>query len=399
MAFLTFYERYRELMRNLVELKKYYTNKPIISVIFGTRPEAIKMVPVIKALQKRRLYVDTVVISTGQHRSMLDQILERFGVVVDHDMRLMEPDQSLYQLSARAIQGFEKIINLFRPSLLLVQGDTTTAFLGALCAFYAKIPIGHVEAGLRTDKKYFPFPEEINRKLISVCADLNFAATEGNRRNLIRENVPERSIFVTGNTVIDAVLMALKVKPSCLSCTGKRLLLVTVHRRESFGTALAEMFQALRDIAIAYCDVEIVYPVHLNPNVRGPAYDILGSQKNIRLIEPLDYFDFVHLMKRAYLILTDSGGIQEEAPTLGVPVLVMRNETERSEAVHAGTVRLVGTDRNGIVSQTRLILDNPGERTTFISAINPYGDGQAAERIAYHLLRYFKQPAESFSCI
>ncbi|HEX7510028.1 MAG TPA: UDP-N-acetylglucosamine 2-epimerase (non-hydrolyzing) [Chitinivibrionales bacterium] len=365
--------------------------KPIIAIIFGTRPEAVKMIPVIKELQKNGS-LSTLVVSTGQHREMLRPVLQRFGINVDVEMDLMEPNQSLYRLSSKAMTKFEELFLNVRPSLLLVQGDTTTAFLGALCAFYGKIPIGHIEAGLRTDNKYFPFPEEINRRLISVVADLNFAPTEGNKQRLIGEGIRPETVFVTGNTGIDALVLASKIDSAPTEHTKnspkKRLILVTLHRRESFGEIMEEIFKALRTLAEKFPDIEIVHPVHLNPNVHSPAHAILGNIANIRLIEPLDYFDFVQLMKRAYLVLTDSGGIQEEAPTLGVPVLVLRNETERPEAVTAGTVRLVGTSPDVIVAEASRILDDAQERLKLTRATNPYGDGKAAPRIVQHILEF-----------
>ncbi len=368
--------------------------KPNIAVVFGTRPEAIKMVPVIQAL-KRENQLRVTVVSTGQHRQMLHQILQRFEIEVDYEMDLMEPNQSLYRLSSKAIAAFEKVLQESKPSMLLVQGDTTTAFLGALCAFYAKVPVGHVEAGLRTDNKYFPFPEEVNRRLITVCADLNFCPTEGNRQNLITENVPAKSIFVTGNTGIDTLLLATRTSAAVafpfpeLDLHEKRLVLVTIHRRESFGEPLKEIFLAVRELAQSYPDLVIVYPVHLNPNVQQPARDILGDVPNVHLVAPLDYFDFVQVMNRAYLILTDSGGVQEEAPTLGAPVLVLRNETERPEAVEAGTVRLVGTKRENILLHAKMILENEAERNKLCSASNPYGDGKASPKIVSEILKYF----------
>ena len=369
--------------------------KPAVAVVFGTRPEAVKMVPVIRAL-KARPEVETVVVSTGQHKQMLAQMLERFQVRVDFEMDLMEPNQSLYRLSSKAIAAFEEVIGKSRPSMLLVQGDTTTAFLGALCAFYGKIPVGHVEAGLRTGDKYFPFPEEVNRRLITAVADLNFCPTEGNRRNLLREGVPESTLFVTGNTGIDTLLLAAGLDHPFplpdLDLAGKRLILVTAHRRESFGDPMLQIFGAIRDLAAAYPDAEVVYPVHLNPNVQKPARELLGGIRNVRLCAPMDYFDFVAAMSRAHLILTDSGGVQEEAPTLGVPVLVLRNETERPEAVEAGTVRLAGTRREDIVREARRLLDDPAEREKLRRASNPYGDGKAAPRIAEAVVRRLLGP-------
>jgi UDP-N-acetylglucosamine 2-epimerase len=368
-------------------------DKTTVAVVFGTRPEGVKMVPVIKELKKRS-DINTITVSTGQHKQMLAQILERFEITVDHEMSLMEPNQSLFRLSSKAISAFEEILTKEKPSLLLVQGDTTTAFLGALCAFYAKIPVGHVEAGLRTNNKYFPFPEEINRRLITTVADLNFAPTEGNRQNLIQEGIPEKSIVVTGNTGIDTLLLASKFDHPFplpqLNLQNKRLILVTIHRRESFGATMEGIFQAIKTISDRYPDVEIVYPVHLNPNVREPAMRILGNSSRIHLVEPMDYFDFVQVMKQSYLILTDSGGIQEEAPTLGVPVLVLRNETERPEAVEAGTVHLAGTSQQSIIDVTCRLLDNNNERAQMMRALNPYGDGKAAERIVKEIVNYFQ---------
>lgn len=365
--------------------------KSTIAVVFGTRPEAIKMVPIIKELQKSNS-LTAVTISTGQHREMLRPILDRFDISVDLEMDLMESNQSLYRLSSKAIAAFEDVLRKISPRLLLVQGDTTTAFLGALCAFYGKIPIGHVEAGLRTDDKYFPFPEEINRRLITAVSDLNFAPTEGNKQNLLREGVRPESIFVTGNTGIDTLVLASKMDHpfplTKIGLAGKRLVLITIHRRESFGKTIEGIFRAFRDLAEKYNDIELVYPVHLNPHVRKPAHDILGNVPTIHLMKPMDYFDFVQAMKKAYLILTDSGGIQEEAPTLGVPVLVLRNETERPEAITAGTVRLVGTSRDAIVAESSRILDDAKERGKLIRATNPYGDGKASPRIVKHISNY-----------
>jgi UDP-N-acetylglucosamine 2-epimerase (non-hydrolysing) len=355
-----------------------------IAVVFGTRPEGVKMVPVVKALQAQA-GIRTVTISTGQHRQMLKQVLSQFKIKVDYEMGIMEPNQSLYRLSAKAITAFEKVLVDCKPDFLLVQGDTTTAFLGALCAFYSKIPVGHVEAGLRTGNRYYPFPEEINRRLITVCADLYFAPTEGNRKRLIDEGVPKEAIVVTGNTGIDTLLMTIGRKHPFplrdLDLKGKRLILITLHRRESLGETMRGMFKAIADIAHGYPDCEFVYPVHLNPKVHEPAREILGSIPNVHLTEPMEYFDFVKLMQSAFLILTDSGGIQEEAPTLGIPVMVLRNETERPEAVEAGTVRLTGTSREQIVADARMLLDNEKEREKLRHASNPYGDGHAAERI------------------
>jgi UDP-N-acetylglucosamine 2-epimerase (non-hydrolysing) len=367
-------------------------DKRTVAVVFGTRPEAVKMIPVIKELQKIKS-IRTVTISTGQHKEMLAQILTRFEINVDYEMDLMEPNQTLFKLSSKALLAFEKVLTDCSPSMLLVQGDTTTAFLGGLCSFYLKIPVGHVEAGLRTNNKYFPFPEEINRRLITACADFNFAPTDGNKDNLLKESIAPESIFVTGNTVIDTLLLTTNEDLSFpfpeINLDQKRLVLVTAHRRESFGQPMIEIFTALRSLAESYPDIEILYPVHLNPNVQEPANKILSNIKNIHLVKPLDYFDFVAVMKKAYLILTDSGGVQEEAPTLGIPVLVLRNETERPEAVEAGTVRLVGTSSENILKEAKRILDSTEERNKLSEARNPYGDGKASERIVYHIMKQF----------
>ena len=367
--------------------------RPVVAAVFGTRPEAIKLVPVVRELQRHADLLQTVVISTGQHREMLDQVIGPFDISVDHEMSLMEPGQSLYTLSSKAILAFEDVLKRFKPNFLLVQGDTTTAFIGAFAACYAKVPVGHVEAGLRTNNKHFPFPEEINRRLISATTDLHFAPTSGNRENLIREGIRTDSIFVTGNTAIDTLLasLELKRKPSdqLPALDGKRLVLVTVHRREVFGDAVRDMFYALRDLAAAVPDVLIFFPVHLNPNVRKPAQEILGSSANIVLTEPLDYFSFVHAMSCAHLILTDSGGIQEEAPTLGIPVLVLRNETERPEGLTTGIIQLVGTDRGAIVEQAVRVLGSGSARRPG-GVPNPYGDGKASARIVKEILRYLK---------
>lgn len=370
-------------------------SRPVVAVIFGTRPEAIKLVPVARELQLHADSLKTVVISTGQHREMLDQVIGPFNIRVDHDMSLMEPGQSLYQLSSKTILAFENVLKTFKPDFFLVQGDTTTAFIGAFASGYAKIPVGHVEAGLRTNNKYFPFPEEINRRLISVMADLHFAPTDGSRQNLIREGVPDDRIFVTGNTAIDTLLAVLELKRKVLAklpaFDSKRLVLVTVHRREVFGETMRDIFYALRDLANAVPDLLIYFPVHLNPNVRKPAQEILGTSPNIILAEPLDYFDFVHVMSRADLILTDSGGIQEEAPTLGKPVLVLRGQTERPEGLATGLVQLVGTERRSIVESALRAL-NSDARMKQGGRINPYGDGKAAARIVKEILHFLALP-------
>lgn len=361
--------------------------------IFGTRPEAIKMAPVVQQLEQRPGQIRSVVCVTAQHRQMLDQVLELFNIRPDFDLNLMRPNQSLSQITAAVIEGLDPVIREVQPDWVLVQGDTTTVMGAALVAFYHQARVGHVEAGLRTDNKYRPFPEEINRRVTDVLADLFFAPTHWSRQNLLREGVPDKAIRVTGNTVIDALLQVAardynwNVGPLAGVPTDKRLVLVTAHRRESFGKPFRELCMALRDLAWHYRqDCHFVYPVHLNPNVQAPVYEILGDLDNFSLIEPLDYLPLVQLMKHSTLVLTDSGGIQEEAPGLGVPVLVLRETTERPEAIEAGTARLVGTDRNRIISEARRLLDDPGAYAEMARAVNPYGDGRAANRIVETLL-------------
>jgi UDP-N-acetylglucosamine 2-epimerase (non-hydrolysing) len=332
------------------------------------------------------------VLVTGQHRHMLDQVLRLFGIRPDVDLNVMRPGQSLGDVTVRALAGVERVLGRLKPDIVLVQGDATSAFVGALAAYYRQIPVGHVEAGLRTHDKYAPFPEEGNRKFVTAIADLHFAPTAGAARNLRREGVPAERVFVTGNTVVDALRMIrarrerrpvpVEVKP------GRRLILVTGHRRESFGPAFRAICRALARIADRNPDVEIVYPVHLNPNVRGPVFDVLAGRERIHLLEPLEYLPFVRLMERADLILTDSGGIQEEAPSLHKPVLVMRDATERPEAVEAGAARLVGTDERAIVSNTEELLRSPAAYRRMERAPNPFGDGRAARRIVLELRRF-----------
>ena len=372
-------------------------------VAFGTRPEAIKMAPVVLALRERGdLRVSVAV--TAQHRQMLDQVLSLFGIVPDHDLDLMRPGQDLESLFARILLGMQGVFARDRPDLVLVHGDTSTTLATALAAFYARIPVGHVEAGLRTGDMHAPWPEEMNRRLAAPLAALHFAPTEAARANLVREGIDAAGIHVTGNTVIDALLRVsaqLGGDPSpedgsrghCdLPSANRRLVLVTGHRRENFGGGFERICTALARLA-ERGDVEIVYPVHLNPNVQEPVMRILGAHPNIHLVEPLDYLPFVRLMRRAHLILTDSGGIQEEAPSLGKPVLVMRDTTERPEAVAAGTVRLVGTDTDAIVAAAESLLDDDAAYEAMARAHNPYGDGKAADRIATAVLSYISMPS------
>lgn len=374
-----------------------------ILTIFGTRPEAIKLAPVIKELEKHSAFRSRVCV-TGQHRELLDQVLNVFDIKPDFDLNIMRKGQSLFDITTRSLQALEDNLKRERPDIILVQGDTTTAFVASLAAYYLQIRVGHIEAGLRTFDKYNPFPEEINRHLIDVISDFCFAPTDIARDNLLREGIPPERIFVTGNTVIDALFMTLEHQSSektekyfknlfgreyNISLDGKRLILVTGHRRESFGPAFESICRGLKKIADNNKDVCIVYPVHLNPKVSDPVHHILGHVSNIYLIPPLEYAPFVWLMAHCYLILTDSGGIQEEAPSLGKPVLVMRTVTERTEAVEAGTAKLVGTGSNNIYTETQKLLDDEVLYQRMAQSNNPYGDGKAAQKIVSVLQRHF----------
>lgn len=369
-----------------------------VLLVFGTRPEAIKMAPVYKALREHPL-LDVRVAVTAQHREMLDQVLNLFGISPDYDLNVMKPGQGLTEITAAVLAGLKPVLEEFAPDLMLVHGDTTTTLSASLAAYYQQIPVGHVEAGLRTGNIYSPWPEEINRKVTGAIARLHFAPTEKAASNLASEAVPSDLISITGNTVIDALLEVVErlegdprqsasfdeafgIDPS------KRLILVTGHRRESFGGGFNRICSALLAIAERE-DVQIIYPVHLNPNVKGPVETSLGALESVRLIAPQDYLPFVHLMRRSDIILTDSGGVQEEAPSLGKPVLVMRDTTERPEAVDAGTVRLVGTDTDLIVRETNQLLDDQAIRESMERAHNPYGDGLASQRIRDAVLSFF----------
>lgn len=366
-----------------------------ILVVFGTRPEAIKMAPVIQELKRFPEEFRCCVAVTAQHREMLDQVLRLFAIEPEYDLNIMRPGQSLEEVTIRALEGLTGVLDRERPDMVLVHGDTTTTFVAALAAFYRQTAVGHVEAGLRTRDKYAPYPEEMNRRLTGALADLHFAPTAQARENLLREAVPPDSIYVTGNTVIDALKATVKEDYVFTDATlaaldfRKRLLLVTAHRRENWGEPLEEIFTALREIKGYYEDVEIVFPVHKNPKVRQTAERILQGCPGIHLIEPLDYEPFANLLARSYLVLTDSGGLQEEAPSLGKPVLVLREVTERPEAVQAGTVRLVGTGRERIVAAVRELLENRQSYLQMARAVNPYGDGLAAKRIRGFLRYYF----------
>lgn len=362
-----------------------------VLVVFGTRPEAIKMAPVVKGL-KRAEGFDTRVCLTGQHREMLDQVMKIFGLTADFDLEVMSSNQTLTGLTCKVLQGMQDVFAQWKPDCVLVQGDTTTVFAAALAAFYEKIDVGHVEAGLRTGCRYSPFPEEMNRCLASRLSMLHFAPTELAKQNLLKENVAVHDVFVTGNTVVDALFDALSYidgheqlprqfeEKFGFLHPQKRLILVTGHRRENFGEGFLDICHAIRELARRE-SVQIVYPVHLNPNVRKPVNEILKGEKDVHLIEPLDYLAFIYLMRRSYLILTDSGGVQEEAPSLGKPVLVMRDTTERPEAVEAGTVVLVGPHRDKIAAYAEKLLDDDAYYESMARAHNPYGDGRAAGRI------------------
>lgn len=368
-----------------------------VLITFGTRPEAIKMAPVVAALKADAAF-DVKVCVTAQHRQMLDQVLELFGIRPDFDLNLMKPGQDLTDITASVLTGMRDVFRKWRPDWVLVHGDTTTTFASALAAFYEKIPVGHVEAGLRTWNIYSPWPEEMNRRLAGAITTFHFAPTEHARENLLRENVPSDSIAVTGNTVIDALLDVVarisddrELQDSFsrqfgFLDAGKRLILVTGHRRENFGEGFERICRALKKLGERE-DIEIVYPVHLNPNVQEPVRRILGMAKRVHLIDPLEYLPFVYLMNRSHLIVTDSGGVQEEAPSLGKPVLVMRDTTERPEAVEAGTVQLVGTDETAIVTEAIRLLDDRDSYEKMSLAHNPYGDGLAAGRIAAALAK------------
>ncbi len=375
-----------------------------VMTVFGTRPEAIKMAPLIKTLEKYDK-IESVVCVTAQHREMLDQVLDIFNITPDYDLNIMQAGQTLADITTRAMQGLYKVFDETRPDIVLVHGDTTTTFAASLAAFYSKVKVGHVEAGLRTYDKYSPFPEEMNRKLTGSIADLHFAPTIANKENLIKENISDKEIYVTGNTVIDALSATVsedyKFNDEYLknySFDYKRVILVTCHRRENFGAPFENIFLALNKLVAELPDIEIIYPVHLNPVVREPANRILGDNSRIHLIEPLNVQDMHNLMARSYLIMTDSGGLQEEAPSLGKPVLVLRNETERPEAVKAGTVKLAGTREDDVYAEAYKLLTNESEYQKMARAVNPYGDGKASERIAESILYHFglseKRPEE-----
>jgi UDP-N-acetylglucosamine 2-epimerase (non-hydrolysing) len=364
-----------------------------IAIVFGTRPEAIKMAPIVKECERRKL--DHCVIVTAQHRQMLDQELDVFGIRPDHDLNVMQANQDLFHVTTAVLNGIKPILQQERPDVLLVQGDTTTTFAAGLAAFYCRIPVGHVEAGLRTWNRYNPYPEEINRQLTTRLTEFHFPPTPWAEQNLLREGIDPKRVFVTGNTVIDALLMI--VDPnyrfadaplSTIDFQNRKVILLTSHRRENFGAPMEETFTACRELVTSHSDVELIYPVHPNPNVRSAAQKILAGVPRIHCIEPMDYRPFVQLMNKSYLILTDSGGVQEEAPSLGKPVLVLRTTTERPEAIEAGTAKLVGTDRNKILGEANRLLTDPAAYREMATKTNPYGDGKSAPRIVDILLRH-----------
>lgn len=371
-----------------------------VLIVFGTRPEAIKMAPLVKEFEKHQDRFDTRVCLTAQHRQMLDQVISIFDIKADYDLNIMQAGQDLYDITSRVLLGMRDVLADFMPDVVLVHGDTSTSTAAALAAFYKQIPVGHVEAGLRTHDIYSPWPEEMNRQLTGRMTTFHFAPTPWSEENLLKENVKKEDIFVTGNTVIDALHLALQkidskkeIKEGILDrlkselhdfdhiVKDQKIILVTGHRRENFGDGFIQICEAIKEIAVKHPEASIIYPVHLNPNVQGPVNSLLKGIPNVYLIAPLDYLPFVYLMSNSYLVLTDSGGIQEEAPGLGKPVIVMRNTTERPEAVKAGTVKLVGTDKAKIVTEVSSLLSDPEYYLSMSKAVNPYGDGKACGRI------------------
>lgn len=364
-----------------------------LMTVFGTRPEAIKMCPLVLEMRKYPEYIQPIVAVTAQHREMLDQVLDLFGIKPDYDLNIMTAGQTLYDVTTRALMGLKDVMEEAKPDMVLVHGDTTTTFAGALAAFYAQIPVGHVEAGLRTGNKYSPYPEEMNRKLTGSIADMHFSPTSTSKGNLLRENVDEKNILVTGNTVIDALQTTVredyKFEDAELNkafTSGNRLILMTTHRRENLGEPMRHVYRALKSVLETHSDVEAIFPVHKNPKVREIVREELGALERVHLIEPMDYEPFANLMAKVDIVLTDSGGIQEEAPALGKPVLVLRDTTERPEAVEAGTVKLVGTAYEDVLHETNLLLDDAEHYRSMAEAANPYGDGRACERIIKAIL-------------
>jgi len=364
-----------------------------VMTIFGTRPEAIKMAPLVLELNKRSDNIETFVTVTAQHREMLDQVLKVFQITPDFDLNIMKKNQTLAQITTRVLEGLDQLMKDVKPDMVLVHGDTSTTFTASLAAFYNQIAVGHVEAGLRTWNKFSPYPEEMNRLLTGVIADMHFSPTDQAKQNLLAENKSEEHIYVTGNTAIDALKTTVDETyhhPVLDGITNQRLVLVTAHRRENLGENMKQMFRAIKRLVQEHKDLKVVYPVHLNPKVRQTADEILGDDDRIQLIEPLSVVDFHNIAARAYLILTDSGGIQEEAPSLGVPVLVLRDTTERPEGIEAGTLKLAGTDEETIFDMANELLSNEVTHHKMAKATNPYGDGEASKRIADAIIDYFE---------
>lgn len=368
-----------------------------VMTVFGTRPEAIKMAPLVKELKKRK-EVECIVCVTAQHREMLDQVLETFDIVPDYDLNIMQKGQTLTDITVRALKGLEDVIKEVKPNIVLVHGDTTTTFAGALAAFYNQTDIGHVEAGLRTYDKYSPYPEEMNRQMVSSLSDMNFAPTKLSADNLIKEGKKKENIFITGNTVIDAMGTTISddYQNEVFDWVGNdRMILLTAHRRENIGDSMRSIFKAVKRIVTEFPDVKVVYPIHKNPVVREIANEIFGDCDKVKLIEPLEVFDFHNFMNKSYIILTDSGGVQEEAPALGKPVLVLRNTTERPEGIEAGTLKLTGTDEETIYEETKKLLTSKEEYEVMSKASNPYGDGHASERITDEIIKRYTLKRES----
>ena len=362
--------------------------------IFGTRPEAIKMAPLVKELERRK-EIESIVCVTAQHREMLDQVLNTFDIKPDYDLNIMKQGQSLADVTTRALVGLEEVIKEVKPDIVLVHGDTTTTFAGALAAFYNQVAIGHVEAGLRTYDKYSPYPEEMNRQMVDRLSDMYFAPTQISKNNLLKENIDESKIYITGNTAIDAMSTTVDENYTHPELdwinAGERMILLTAHRRENLGEPMRHIFRAIRRIVDEFNDVKVIYPIHMNPKVREVANEVFGDADRIKLIEPLEVFDFHNFQNKSYIILTDSGGIQEEAPSLGKPVLVLRDTTERPEGIKAGTLKLVGTDEDVIYEETKKLLLDKNEYEKMSKASNPYGDGHASERIVDAIIEYFNK--------
>ena len=362
--------------------------------IFGTRPEAIKMAPLVKELERRK-EIESIVCVTAQHREMLDQVLNTFDIKPDYDLNIMKQGQSLADVTTRALVGLEEVIKEVKPDIVLVHGDTTTTFAGALAAFYNQVAIGHVEAGLRTYDKYSPYPEEMNRQMVDRLSDMYFAPTEISKDNLLKENIDESKIYITGNTAIDAMSTTVDENYTHPELdwinVGERMILLTAHRRENLGEPMRHIFRAIKRVVDEFSDVKVIYPIHMNPRVREVANEVFGDADRVKLIEPLEVFDFHNFQNKSYIILTDSGGIQEEAPSLGKPVLVLRDTTERPEGIKAGTLKLVGTDEDVIYEETKKLLLDKKEYEKMSKASNPYGDGHASERIVDAIIEYFNK--------